>query len=87
MRQNPHSLNSYTKAQVMRFFKQAYAGDLATPKAQRDWPALQLAWVSYTDSLQKQGRITETQRTTWTTPSFLKKGGAARKPRKYALSH
>lgn len=60
-----------TKKEAEREFKLFYLPVIPP----RDKPAIREAWNDYTDSLQKNGRISLRQYLTWSHPKFIKKLG------------
>jgi hypothetical protein len=57
-----------TKLQAEREFKMGYLPYL--PKG--DKPAKRMAWNNFVDQLQREGRITAKQASTWDQPEFIK---------------
>ena len=55
-----------TKVQILREFKDVVKG--YAPEMRKDAPMMREAWNNYTDSLCKDGIITESQYNNWTSP-------------------
>lgn len=58
-----------TKQEAVNEFIEAAGIEWIKDKAKTDKPMLQLNWGDFTDSLCRDGRITDRQRMTWTTPT------------------
>jgi hypothetical protein len=60
----------YTRMLAIKDFKQQHKDLLTRDYHQRDYPAIHLAWVTFTEQLHRDGRISSVQRSTWTSPKF-----------------